>query len=350
MPIREPLESWGRGANVRALFRVDAGPDAGLGHVQRCLALAEALRRFAVDSVFLTMDDPVVYDRLSGSGGGAQAPFHHEAVQQGNEVEQAVEAARTHGCTVVIVDSYHVGVECLRALRAAGLFVIAIDDVAREPFPCHLVVNGGAHAAQLPYRSTTDTRFLLGPLYALLHPAFWEVVPHADHGPVKRLLVTLGGSDPGHLLPLLLETLETAAGEFSVTAIVGPYVDHQAEIERAAECGHRPVRLLRAPSSLRDVMLDTDLAISAGGQTLYELARMGIPTVALQVADNQAGNLRAMACAGAIEMVRGVRDVRAAVEQLVARQDARMRLSAAGRELVDGQGAMRVARIIAERN
>ena len=39
-------------------------------------------------------------------------------------------------------------------------------------------------------------------------------------------------------------------------------------------------------------MWKCDLAISAGGQTTYELARVGVPTIAIGLAENQRNNIR----------------------------------------------------------
>jgi UDP-2,4-diacetamido-2,4,6-trideoxy-beta-L-altropyranose hydrolase len=39
-------------------------------------------------------------------------------------------------------------------------------------------------------------------------------------------------------------------------------------------------------------MLSVDLAITAGGQTTYELARCGVPMIMIEVVSNQRGNIR----------------------------------------------------------
>lgn len=42
---------------------------------------------------------------------------------------------------------------------------------------------------------------------------------------------------------------------------------------------------------MKTLMLESDVAISAGGQTLYELASVGLPTIAIQVVDNQSEDI-----------------------------------------------------------
>jgi spore coat polysaccharide biosynthesis predicted glycosyltransferase SpsG len=269
------------------------------------------------------------------------------------DLEQVVDMSLHQGCDSVVVDSYHVNGNYLGRLRLSGLYVVAIDDLARFRFPCQLVVNGGAHAQQLHYTSSRNgTRFLLGPRYTLLRPEFWKTPHRAARNSVKEILVTLGGRDPEHLMPKLLSSLDDLPADFAVTAILGPFFKNHAQIQRRATVCRRLVRLVDAPHSVRDLMLRADLAVSAGGQTLYELAATGTPTVALQVADNQKNHLKALAAKGVVRIAGRVGDPRLvdkvgkAVLGLVESSHARKRMMAAGRRLMDGRGAVRVARVL----
>ena len=49
-----------------------------------------------------------------------------------------------------------------------------------------------------------------------------------------------------------------------------------------------------APEDMRAIMATADLAVTAGGQTTYELAASGVPAVALCIAENQRPNLAAL--------------------------------------------------------
>ncbi len=99
-------------------------------------------------------------------------------------------------------------------------------------------------------------------------------------------------------------------------------------------------------------MMEADLAISAGGQTLYELACVGCPTVAVQTADNQNGQLcvfeesgflRIVGCGEASTTVEGIAET---VGDLLANPQVLARMSLVGQRLIDGQGALRVARVL----
>jgi spore coat polysaccharide biosynthesis predicted glycosyltransferase SpsG len=312
--------------------------------------LGKALRTFGARVVFLTNDDPVVCRYVSAAG------FQVEPVNLGRpwtseDVERLLETAARHDATIAIVDSDEDGADYLGGIRKAGIFTVAIDDVASHPFPCHLVVNGDAHATQLRYESTSgDTVFLLGPRYAILREEFWTLTPPALRAEVQEVLVTVGGADPLGLTPRIISTLDQVPGEFTVSVIVGPFFENEAEIEGSARTSQRRVGLVRSPQSVASRFLWSDLAISAAGQTLYELACAGCPTVALAAASNQVQQLQMLGEAGVVVSLGPAESddlmsrLSSACAALIEDPAARARMRRAGRGLIDGVGALRVAR------
>ena len=98
-----------------------------------------------------------------------------------------------------------------------------------------------------------------------------------------------------------------------------------------------------------------DIAISAGGSTLYELASMGVPTITYSFADNQIPNVTyfdrygLMPCAGDVRKGNVPTGVCRSLEEM-AGQDHRSDISKRLQELVDGKGAARLASLIIEDN
>mgnify|MGYP001373678883 CR=1 FL=1 len=192
---------------TQVLMRVDAAPGVGLGHLQRCLALASALHQVHISCVFLTNGEDSITERVRRFGFDARA-FDEGDPGSESDWRQVLDLAAAEECDAVVVDSYLVDDHYLSGLRAAGMLVAAIDDLARFPFPCHLVVSGGVGAESLPYHSSTgDTRFLLGPKYALLRKEFWQVAPRRNESEVREVLVTMGGADGPNLTPVVLRVL-----------------------------------------------------------------------------------------------------------------------------------------------
>ena len=336
------------------LFRVDAGPGIGLGHLQRSLSLATALEKLDVGSRFLVHDNSESRERIEQTGFASDAL---PALQTWSldDARATQDAARSEGCATVIVDSHQVSSEYLAALRNAGLYSVARDDMADSPFPCQLVINGNADAKNLRYASSSgDTIFLLGTDYMVLDQEFWDWRLRADDRPVRNVLVTLGGTDEYDLMPQFLDSLDRMLGEISLTAVVGPFFENVDEVKEAASRMTGEVKLAHNPQSLRDAIANADLAVSAAGQTIYELARAGCPTVVFSIASNQQGQLEELAETGFVRVAGNaakddvVSGVCEAVRSLLEDSDSRSVMASAGRRLVDGQGARRVARTIVE--
>lgn len=327
----------------------DVGPSAGLGHVQRCLSLAQALQAAGAECSFLVPGDAATEEHLREGG----FPVRHCANPAG--AREILSAAREAGASVAVVDSYRAGAATLERLRAAGLCVAAVDDPAAFPFPCQVVVNGAAGAEGLPYRSSSgDTLFLLGPPYLMLRPEFRDVPPRPIAERAERVLMTLGGTDRDGLTAQLLRAVGALRPTPLVTAVVGPFFEEGAAIQEAAGACLPPARIVEAPPSLAELLRDCDVAVTAGGQTTYEAAACGTPVVAVEAAPNQALSLAALAGHGVLWPAGRVADattaerVAAAVASLLADADTRARMARAGRALVDGRGAERVAEALIE--
>jgi UDP-2,4-diacetamido-2,4,6-trideoxy-beta-L-altropyranose hydrolase len=334
---------------ARAVCHVDVGPDVGLGHLQRCLALAQALRARGGDVVFLAPALEAVTARIHAAG--FDVALDTSAPGRPADWTAVLTAARRHGCAIAVIDSYAIDDEYLAALRTAGLFVVAIDDLAGHPFSAHVVVNGAAAAGTLPYRSATGTTtFLLGPQYVLLNGAFRDVPSRLPAAVVRRVLVTIGGGDPQRILPRVLCAVDAAGRPFTIVIVLGPFAERDQDAAAAAR--RHDVERVNGPAHLRDVMLSVDLAVSAGGQTLYELAATGTPAVAIQAFDNQRMNLHQLEAEGTLRFAGLVQDadfacrMAGAVTEVIDDIEGRQLMTEAGPRLVDGRGAERVAAAI----
>lgn len=318
------------------LFCVDAGADAGLGHLQRCLALADACSGEGVASLFAVPASAA--DRVRAEG--------FVAVEAGRPAALAT----AHQASAVVIDSYKSTADDMRAVRAAGLGLVVIDDLAAGPLPADVLVNGGLAGTELPYaQHAPGARCLLGPEYALLGREFWTCGPRATAPNVRRVLVAAGGGNLAPVFDTMVSAVMDVDSGLAVDLAAGPFmpVAWTPVDSRASR-----VHVERASRSLYDLMVRADLAVCGAGQTLYGCAAAGTPSVAVQLADNQAANARLLSvagvttCAGVLGQVDLRQRVAAAVTALLD-STARSRLAAAGQRLVDGRGALRVAREVA---
>ena len=175
----------------------DAGPEIGLGHVSRCVALGRAAAEGARVS-FVVGKDAAATSLLRHAG----LPIFPLAGRVDSPA--ALERLPRLTADVVVVDSYRASAEFFASLRSAAAQVVAVDDLADRPLPVDVVVNGGAAAEALPYHRVAATCFLLGARYALLDPRYAEAPSRRAGDRASRVLVSLGGGrHEAHLLAAL---------------------------------------------------------------------------------------------------------------------------------------------------
>jgi spore coat polysaccharide biosynthesis predicted glycosyltransferase SpsG len=232
---------------------------------------------------------------------------------------------------VAVIDSYVADIDVYRTVAETASAAVYLDDTARLPYPKGIVVNGNPEATSLGFTAGPETTLLLGVEYQLLRSEFTDASHHEVNPSVTRILVISGGSDAGNVR----DALATIASSACQNAIVDV------------------VRESRTASELRDAMLAADIALTAAGQTIYELAATGTPTIAVCVADNQIAQARAFERAGALAYAgewgdRGVDERVAFLLGTLDPLDTREAMSLAGRALVDGTGARLVAKTCIE--
>lgn len=329
--------------------RTNGSSTIGLGHVRRCLTLGQALRqRFRAAVTFILNEDRLAQELIRSEG------FDVVSVSLSNDAEQTREILKGLAATSLITDSYEFDTEYLSALRGQVKLLVTIDDLADKYFPVDVIVNGAANASPAIYSALPATRFLLGPSYVLLRNEFSQEPERELRESVRRVLITVGGSDPLQLTPRLMEWVHRALEKADLDVIVGPFFQNAEAIKGVAARLPARVNLHFSPDDIRTLMLEADIAITGGGQTTYELAATATPALAVCVAENQRGNLLGLEREGTLLNPGDAhdRDLPQKIQYLLRQLDSdmarRKQMGTRGRQFVDGFGAERVARAIVE--
>ncbi|MGC2194821.1 MAG: UDP-2,4-diacetamido-2,4,6-trideoxy-beta-L-altropyranose hydrolase [Terriglobales bacterium] len=331
------------------LIRTDASIAIGTGHVMRCLALAQAWQDANGNVTFAMAETtPSIEVRLRIEG----VNVVRLPVPPGSAEDSArtCDLARQENAAWVVVDGYQFESAYLTALKAPGLKVLFVDDHGTAPpYSADLVLNQNLNADEELYRDrAAHTRLLLGPRYILLRRefAFWrtrtfEIAPRA-----RRILVTMGGSDPDNATEWILAAILTEP-DLEVTVLVGGSNPHFANIEQLVAETNRPIRLLKDVSDMPALMVWADMVVAGAGTTSWEMCMMGLPAALCVLVPNQEKIAGELARLGAAADLGRVREVPAdktgkVLCELFRSQAKRARMSARGREIVDGRGAERV--------
>lgn len=325
---------------TRVIIRADGNNEIGFGHIMRTRALASQLQTLGAEVIFLTKNT----ESVSG--------FETESVPVDLTCKQdagyLADISLKTGAKLIIVDSYAVDQEVLDKIGTLEACSVYIDDLNQYEFDVDFVINGNLYAPRLDYQG--KAQFLLGSDYLLMREEFGNVDYHFNKNP-KNIMITFGAADTECVTSKIIEMIKDYDGfsELEWHVVIGPANIHGKKVLDSAK-PYRNIHLYNNPN-MKAVMENCDISIAASGSTVYELAACGVPSLLIITADNQLMLAEeAERCGFAINM--GWHYTLSAdilckhIEELLKDSFSRQKMVRMGRDLIDGRGAKRAARIL----
>lgn len=345
-------------------IRADASARIGSGHIMRCLTLAEACRKRGASLRFICRDHPgnlidliwargfevsilppVAVDTESVSG---ELDWLGVGSEQDSRETRAAIASLGLALDWIVIDQYGIDARWEQQLRGSVDRIMVIDDLADRPHDCDLLLDQN-------FRQTHDGRYTrlvpdhcklaMGPQFALLQEdyAIWRrrILPREA---VSRLLIYFGGADVEGLTGMAIGAA-LPFGDLHIDAVV-PRGDAHLAALRAQATDQPRLTLHTDLPSLAALVAESDLAIGAFGATSWERLCLGLPTIAVSLADNQTGVARELSAAelaiwaGPAEMVS--QEKLTSMIDMVIRNDDLARWSERCMAICDGQGTERI--------
>ncbi len=340
----------------QAVFRADASPEIGSGHVMRCLALADALEATGGWCCgFATRPETgAVVPSIRTLG---CSPL--DLVGAAEDEPAVLASGWPGGCDLLVVDHYQRDARFERACRPWASRIMAIDDLADRPHDCDLLLDQTPDRQATVYTASTraSCRMMMGPSYALLRPEFAvtrsRALERRRRGePVRRILVALGASDPHDATSRMLEGIAESGVEAAVDVVLGEGAPHLATVRERIASLPQEATLHRAASNMAALMSGADMAIGAAGTTSWERCCVGLPTLAVITADNQRFVAAALDDAGAVRLLGRAEELTAAdigdaVTWLANNTQVRTAMAEQAAALCDGRGLDRIILAVA---
>lgn len=333
------------------VIRADASPEIGVGHVMRCLALAQEWQDRGGRAVFvMAACTPAIRARLSNEG--CEVVSCDVVPGDGADAAATANVARQYESDWIVVDGYVFRPEYQVRVHDGIRKVLYIDDAAAcGRYHAEIVLDPNLSASETSYAGCVDgAQLLLGTRFALLRREFrtWSGRNRTIPAHAGRVLVTLGGSTPQTLALKVLEALAKIQDEITdVVFVLGGSTSESFLPGRAAERLGSKVTFHKAASDMAALMAQADVAVSAAGSTCWELCFMGLPSLLIDVVANQAPEaleLHKQGCAvygGSADVVTA-EGLAKQVPDLIRSEETRSAISVRCRHLVDGRGAERV--------
>jgi UDP-2,4-diacetamido-2,4,6-trideoxy-beta-L-altropyranose hydrolase len=273
------------------LIFTEALNTTGLGHLGRCTALAEKLIEEEKEDIKLIVHIDESFPNWK---------FPCEVLRYNwkdrnflnSLLEEIREDSKVKTDPIFYVDSYLASSEIYQLLKDNCSQLICIDDDCRLEYPSgSTILNPGYPGLFIDY-DTSKYQVITGKGQVLLRKPFREkfVIPQRNKPP-QKVLITLGGADPNLYSVKFLKILVEHFPNLEKHLVIGNGFTNEETLHQIQDdktIFHKNLSALE----MRDLMLSVDFAITAGGQTTYELDASGVPFVILETAENQRGNIK----------------------------------------------------------
>ncbi len=261
---------------MKAVIYANGSSTIGLGHIMRTLTIAKELKKKGLLVEYITDRSDKNAVKLVKDGG-------FNIIHVANILDYLL-SFKSLIYDLAIIDDYNIEEHDINKFYNIAGKIVYIDDLVKfKEYNMDLLINTSIEALNVEYKG--KTKKLLGPKYALLRDEFKQIKYKLPKPNVERIMITLGGGDENNFTKYILDMLLNNYNDIEYEVVLGnsyKYKDFMIQNYK-----DKNINFHINTNNMAEIMLNCDLAISAGGNTLYELCACGTPTIAAIIADNQ---------------------------------------------------------------
>lgn len=260
-------------------IRADGNNEIGLGHLIRCMALANMLK----DDFEITFVSKEIPGKIKEEIN--ENDFRFTEIVSEKEFFKLLKPQNQ----IVVLDGYRFDKGYQQSVKEAGCKLVCLDDIHDREFVADLIINHAPGISREDYQATPETTFALGPEYALLRPAFLDI---ASQSILKKkcsiLLICFGGSDVKNLTKIAAEAALNYEPIKKIMIVTGSAYKHQETLIPMIK-KHEKIEYHHAVDEheMADLMIESDTAIVPSSGILFEVLAAGITAISGLYNENQ---------------------------------------------------------------
>ena len=315
----------------KVIIYTEGGFNKGFGHITRCLSIYDSFVEKGIIPKVLVDTDESTNSLLVG---------------RNFEISNWINQTSFELCDISIIDSYFAEKKIYKKIVDNSKVTLFFDDYNRITYPKGIIINPSLSVTVSNYNSN-ENELLIGAKYIPLRKEFWNVENKKIKKEISEILITIGGSDINFLSTKILGFLNNNYNHITKNVIIGSAFKNIDELKKLET---QNVNFVVSPSTnmMSEYMQKSDIAISAAGQTLFELGSCGTPTIAILEADNQQNNINAWLETGFIDFAGNFANenfLKKINELIINLQNPEYRKtkSILGKKVVDGKGSDRIS-------
>lgn len=261
------------------LLRADGSKNIGMGHLSRCCLIANYLfKEKNIQSIIITRNDVATKNFLSNKCKSSIIHYIDENLSLEDELDSVGGFVDDGNISLILLDLLEVNItdKYISGLYKNKLPISAVtDDSEYRVIDVNLILNGNPNQDKFDY-SNESGKYLLGPSYFIMDSAYAEYT-RKDNVLNGRVLLTLGGSDHNNLIFNVLNVLIDNPSVTEVIIITSKSTGYFSELEKVVNSQSKDITIYNDVPTLKSYWSKCDLAITAGGNTLFERIASGIP-------------------------------------------------------------------------
>ena len=206
------------------VFRVDGNKVIGMGHLMRCMSIADELKKRKIEVAFV-----IAHDTNTDVFSGKKYIVHRlkKNKDDRNNSLETVKWMEKNKYETIFVDSYNVDKNDFDILSRLPR-VIYLDDLYSFDYRCDILINYNIEADEEHYINiVSPKKKYLGLKYFPLRNEFCNLSNKAIKKKVERVLVTTGSTDPLGIVYLILRELAVEYTAITFIGLNGKYFDKQ---------------------------------------------------------------------------------------------------------------------------
>lgn len=324
------------------IIRTDAGPGIGGGHVVRCIALAEELHALGWQVIIAATKETfeatgmLIPDWLQGY------------VLSSESIDFAFQLCQVNpdGCDLLIIDQYNICAEYEKIFRNWAKRIFIIDDLVNRNHECDFLLDQtfGRKSSDYTKFVSKNCQILAGSEYALIRKSYSKVrFFHKREGEKKnKIVVSMGFSDPNGYSIFALDALNSVNLDLEVEVIIGSCSPYLKEILHHSRRS-KNVSVHVDCNDTANLLSSSSLCIGAMGVSSLERCCLGLPTLAVMLADNQKDNMLALTNRGAVELfdITSIDSAAAQITNIITNDNKLKIMKTRAFSICDGLGAAR---------
>lgn len=320
---------------IRLLLYADGNHKIGMGHIYRMKNLYQFLPK-NFETYFLTDNKKIVSNIIKPNN----------ILNSNNSLSFTESKISKIKPDLIIVDKLKESTKKLNMLKQNSKFLISIDYSGRNKN----IFDFGI--PMLYHKTTLSSIKSKNPFdYIMLKKSFLKNKKIKIKKKIKSIIIIQGGSDTHCFIPKIIDSTNLIDDIFDITVIVGSEFKCWTKLLKSVKCNKHRIKILHNISNMNTVMSKHDLAITAGGMTLMELAYLGIPSLIVcseKFEEETAKKISKIGFGVNLGYGKNISEKQIAMttQSLVNDYKKRKEMSLIGRNIIDGKGGFKISQIL----